>query len=154
MKKVNYALLIKELTALLEGENDFIANAANVSAFVMENISGLNWVGFYFLKDNELVLGPFQGKIACTRIQIGRGVCGTAFQDQKTYNVPDVHTFSDHIACDSASESEVVVPLYIEGVGIGVFDIDSPQKNHFDLELQEFLEGVARTYITASRFVE
>ena len=149
---MNYTLLLKELTALLEGENDPIANSANVSAFVMENVPRLNWVGFYFLKDNELVLGPFQGKVACTRIQIGRGVCGAAFQNQKTYNVPDVHAFSDHIACDSASESEVVVPLYKDGKGIGVFDIDSPEKNRFDKELEDFLVGVAHVYVSSTCF--
>lgn len=148
----NYPLLLKELTALLEGETDMIANAANASAFVMENVPQLNWVGFYFLKDKQLVLGPFQGKVACTRIEIGRGVCGKAFQDAKTQNVPDVHAFRDHIACDSASESEVVVPLFLNGNGIGVFDIDSPLKNRFDKELEAFLEATAKIYMSATQF--
>jgi len=152
MSKLDYRLLLLELAALLEGEADPIANAANVSAFVMENIPQLNWVGFYFLKDKQLVLGPFQGKAACTRIELGRGVCGKAYQEQKTQNVPDVHAFQDHIACDSASESEVVVPLFADSKGIGVFDIDSPIKNRFDKELELFLEGVARTYLSATRF--
>ncbi|MEZ4815915.1 MAG: GAF domain-containing protein [Bdellovibrionota bacterium] len=153
MKTVSdYQLLLKELSALLEGERDLIANAANVGAFVMENITQLNWVGFYFYKNNELVVGPFQGKVACTRIAIGRGVCGRAFKDNKVYNVPDVHAVSDHIACDTASESELVVPLYLNSVGIGVFDIDSPIKNRFDKDLQDFLEGVANVFISATHF--
>jgi GAF domain-containing protein len=152
MSTPDYKLLLKELSALIEGENDFIANAANLSAFVMENIPRLNWVGFYFLKNNELVLGPFQGKAACTRIALGRGVCGSAFSDKKTYNVPDVHAFKDHIACDMASESEVVVPLYKGDLPVGVFDIDSPEKNRFDLELQKFLEDLAKVYLSTSQF--
>lgn len=152
MSNPDYNLLLKELSALIEGENDFIANAANLSAFVMENIPRLNWVGFYFLKNNELVLGPFQGKAACTRIALGRGVCGSAFKDNKTYNVPDVHAFKDHIACDTASESEVVVPLYKDVHPVGVFDIDSPEKNRFDLALQKFLEDLAKVYLRTSQF--
>lgn len=148
----DYKSLLKQLAALLEGETDIIANAANVSAFVMENIPQLNWVGFYFFKDNQLLLGPFQGKAACTRIELGRGVCGKAYRDQKTQNVPDVHAFQDHIACDSASESEMVVPLFIKDKGIGVFDIDSPLKNRFDKDLELFLEGVANTYVSATHF--
>lgn len=153
MKTVSdYQLLLRELSALLEGERDLIANAANVGAFVMENITQLNWVGFYFYKDNELVVGPFQGKVACTRIAIGRGVCGRAFKENKVHNVGDVHAVSDHIACDTASESELVVPLYVNQVGIGVFDIDSPIKNRFDNDLQHFLEGVANIFMSATHF--
>lgn len=152
MSHPNYNLLLKELEALLEGERDAIANAANVSAFVMENVPALNWVGFYFLKNEQLVLGPFQGKAACTRIELGRGVCGASFRDQKTFNVADVHSFADHIACDTASQSELVVPLTSNGNSIGVFDIDSPLKNRFDADLQKFLEGVAEIYIKSTNF--
>ena len=130
--------LLSELKAILENENDLIANAANVSAFLYENIPNLNWVGFYFLKGDELVLGPFQGKIACTRIKLGRGVCGTAFLEKKILNVPDVHLFEGHIACDSASRSELVVPLYKGSLGIGVLDVDSPILNRFDFQLEVF----------------
>ncbi len=130
--------LLSELKAILENENDLIANAANMSAFLFENIPNLNWVGFYFLKGDELVLGPFQGKIACTRIKLGSGVCGTAFVEKKILNVPDVHLFAGHIACDSASRSELVVPLYKGRLGIGVLDVDSPILNRFDFQLEVF----------------
>lgn len=132
--------LLRELKALLEDETDMIANAANMSALIYQSIPNLNWVGFYFLKGNELVLGPFQGKVACTRIMLGKGVCGTAFTEKKILNVPDVHLFEGHIACDSASRSELVVPLYRGELGIGVLDIDSPLLNRFD----SHLEGVLR----------
>lgn len=132
--------LLRELKALLEDETDMIANAANMSALIYQSIPNLNWVGFYFLKGNELVLGPFQGKVACTRIMLGKGVCGTAFKEKKILNVPDVHLFEGHIACDSASRSELVVPLYKGELGIGVLDIDSPLLNRFD----SYLEGVLR----------
>jgi L-methionine (R)-S-oxide reductase len=132
--------LLRELKALLEDETDMIANAANMSALIYQNIPNLNWVGFYFLNGNELVLGPFQGKVACTRIMLGKGVCGTAFKEKKVFNVPDVHLFEGHIACDSASRSELVVPLYKGSLGIGVLDVDSPLVNRFD----SYLEGVLR----------
>jgi L-methionine (R)-S-oxide reductase len=132
--------LLRELKALLEDETDMIANAANMSALIYQSIPNLNWVGFYFLKGNELVLGPFQGKVACTRMMLGKGVCGTAFTEKKILNVPDVHLFDGHIACDSASRSELVVPLYKGDLGIGVLDIDSPLLNRFN----SYLEGVLR----------
>ncbi len=158
MPKPDYALLLTELQALLSVENDPIANAANVSAFVYENIPELNWVGFYFLKifqnDKQLVVGPFQGKPACTRIGMGRGVCGKAFNDRIILNVPDVHAFSDHIVCDNNSASELVVPLFKNDQGIGVFDIDSPIKNRFDQSLEMFLESVAEIYLAATDFSE
>jgi GAF domain-containing protein len=140
--------LLSELNSILENENDLIANAANVSAFLYENIPSLNWVGFYFLKGNELVLGPFQGKIACTRIKLGRGVCGTAFLEKKILNVPDVHLFEGHIACDSVSRSELVIPLYKGEKGIGVLDLDSPLFNRFDSGLETVLREVSRLFLS------
>jgi L-methionine (R)-S-oxide reductase len=139
--------LLSELKAILENENDLIANAANMSAFLFENIPNLNWVGFYFLKGDELVLGPFQGKIACTRIKLGKGVCGTAFLEKKLLNVPDVHSFEGHIACDSASRSELVIPLYKGDEGIGVLDVDSPLLDRFDAHLEGFLREASLLFL-------
>ena len=119
-----YPLLTAQLEALLSGERDFIANAAQFSAFVYHELEGLNWAGFYLVKDDELVLGPFQGKVACVRIAFGRGVCGAAAASRQTQRVEDVHAFPGHIACDSASNSELVVPLIKEGRLIGVLDLD------------------------------
>lgn len=141
-KTNDYALLLKQADALLEDETDLIANCANLSALVFHNISDLNWVGFYFLKDSELVLGPFQGLSACTRIKMGKGVCGTSAQEKKVMNIEDVHRFAGHIACDSASNSECVVPIVIHQNLIGVFDVDSPLHNRFDQEFQSFLEAI------------
>jgi GAF domain-containing protein len=139
--------LLSELKALLEDETDVIANAANMSAFLYENIPNLNWVGFYFLKGDELVLGPFQGKIACTRIKLGKGVCGTAFLEKKLLNVPDVHSFEGHIACDSASRSELVIPLYKGDEGIGVLDVDSPLLDRFDAHLEGFFREASLLFL-------
>lgn len=139
--------LLRELKSVLEDERDIIANAANMSAFIYQNIPNLNWVGFYFLKGNELVLGPFQGKVACTRIKLGKGVCGTAFLEKKLLNIPDVHLFEGHIACDSASRSELVVPLYKGDVGVGVLDIDSPILNRFDTQLVGVLRESGRLFL-------
>ena len=129
-----YPLLSAQLQALLSGERDFIANAAQFSAFLFHELPDLNWAGFYLVKDGELVLGPFQGKVACVRIAFGRGVCGTAAATRQTQVVPDVHAFAGHIACDSASASEIVVPLIRDGELIGVLDIDSPKHARFDAE--------------------
>ena len=155
----DYSSLSRELNSLLESENDYVANAANVSAFVMDQIPDLNWVGFYFLRPNgldsaELVLGPFQGKLACTRIALDRGVCGQAFRTKQIMNVPDVHAFPGHIACDLASASECVVPLVYESIGLGVFDVDSPSRNRFDDNLQSFLTKCAQIYLEKSQFTE
>src|SRR6266481_811505 len=125
-KAETYRLLVAELTGLLSGETDFIANAANCAALVYHGLPDLNWAGFYFAKGSELVLGPFQGKPACVRIALGRGVCGHAAETRTSIIVPDVHAFDDHIVCDSASNSELVVPLLREGSLLGVFDLDSP----------------------------
>ena len=120
------------LKGIVEGERDLIANTANFSALIFNTMPDLNWAGFYFYKEDELVLGPFQGKPACIRIKKGRGVCGTALATETTQLVPDVHAFPGHIACDAASRSELVVPVFAKGQVIGVFDLDSPLPNRFD----------------------
>ncbi|MCH2189371.1 MAG: GAF domain-containing protein [Gammaproteobacteria bacterium] len=142
----SYQLLLKQAQALISGESDPIANAANLASLVYNNLDNVNWVGFYFLRGDELVLGPFSGQPACTRIPIGKGVCGTAFAEQKTQLVADVHQFPGHIACDAASESEVVVPFKSKSVS-GVFDIDSPVLNRFTCEEVELLEAVCELYL-------
>jgi len=129
--------------ALTDGETDVIANLANVSALIYDVIDDLNWAGFYILKDGELVLGPFQGKPACVRIKIGKGVCGTAVKNDKTLVVSDVHKFAGHIACDSASRSEIVVPLHKDGAIFGVLDVDSPIVDRFE-NIAELIEATAR----------
>lgn len=131
-KKSFYEMLLKQLTALLEGEIDKIANLANASALLNQVLEDINWVGFYLLKGDELVLGPFQGKVACVRIKTGRGVCGKAVLEDKTQLVADVHAFPGHIACDSASNSEMVIPIHKGTEVVGVLDIDSPIKGRFD----------------------
>lgn len=139
-KEENYQLVIKQLQALIEDESDQIANLANASALLNQFLDQINWVGFYLTKEDELVLGPFQGLPACVRIKFGRGVCGTAAQNKQTERVPDVHLFPGHIACDSASQSEIVVPMIKDGQVIGVLDIDSPIKERFDEVDQKCLE--------------
>src|SRR6185503_15420755 len=126
-----YSDLLGQARALLHGERDFTANAANLAALIFHTLPDLNWAGFYWMKGGELVLGPFQGKPACVRIAIGKGVCGTAARDRKSIVVPDVDAFPGHIACDSASRSEVVVPVVAGGKVIGVLDLDSPLKGRF-----------------------
>ena len=127
-----YANLQLQLRSLLEGERDFIANAANFSSLLYHSLPELNWAGLYLLKDDELVLGPFQGQPACVRIAIGKGVCGTAAQQRQSIMVDNVHDFPGHIACDSASNSEIVVPLIANDRLIGVLDLDSPSFSRFD----------------------
>ena len=145
-----YALMNAQLQALLSGERDFIANAAQFSAFVYHELEGLNWAGFYLVKDDELVLGPFQGKVACVRIAFGRGVCGAAAASRQTQRVEDVHAFAGHIACDSASNSELVVPLIKDGRLIGVLDLDSPRVGRFSEADQRGIEGLAEVLLRAS----
>ena len=135
-----YTLLSKQLDALLTGETDQIANLSNASALLNTFLSDINWVGFYVMKDGELVLGPFQGLPACVRIPVGRGVCGTAAAKKETMVVEDVHAFPGHIACDAASNSEIVIPLIKNGEVMGVLDIDSPIKNRFSPEDKSGLE--------------
>ena len=128
----DYAHLAEELAGLLSGESDFVANAANTTALIFDALPDLNWAGFYFLKNGELVVGPFQGKPACVRIALGKGVCGTAALERRTIVVPDVHAFPGHIACDAASQSEVVIPLIAGGELLGVLDLDSPSVGRFN----------------------
>ncbi len=129
-----YDSLQSQLKSLLEGERDFIANAANLSSLLFHTLPDVNWVGFYLLKENQLVLGPFQGKPACVRIEVGKGVCGSAAQLEQTLVVENVHEFPGHIACDSASNSEIVIPLMDEERLMGVLDLDSPSLSRFDEE--------------------
>lgn len=139
-----HAALLQTLDALLVGERDLIANLANASALLMGVLPNLNWAGFYLLKDSGLVVGPFQGKPACVRIALGRGVCGTAAAERRTVLVDDVHAFPGHIACDSASRSELVVPLLTEdGRLVGVMDLDSPLLSRFDSTDATALESFA-----------
>lgn len=130
-KEEKYNSIIPQIKALLEGEKDLIANLANVCAALKEQFNWF-WVGFYLLKDDELVLGPFQGPVACTRIKKGKGVCGASWQQEQTLIVPNVDEFPGHIACASASKSEIVLPLYIDGDIAGVLDVDSEYLSHFD----------------------
>ncbi|WP_414475826.1 GAF domain-containing protein [Microvirga sp. M2] len=149
-KRDLYASLAQQLAALLEGEPDAIANAANMSALIYQLLPDLNWSGFYFMRGPELVLGPFQGKVACVRIAVGRGVCGTAVERRASVVVPDVDAFPGHIACDGASRSELVVPLIKNGQVFGVLDLDSPHPNRFDEEDREGCERLVRIYLEAS----
>jgi len=142
-----YQLVTNQLSSLLEGESNVIANLSNTSALLHQFLTEINWVGFYLLESEELVLGPFQGLPACVRIPIGRGVCGTAAQQRKTIRVDDVHLFPGHIACDAASQSEMVIPLIKNDKLIGVLDIDSPIKNRFNELDQEYLEQFVQTLV-------
>jgi len=135
-----YQLLAKQATSLIEGENDLIANLANISALLNMNLDNINWVGFYLLNDEQLILGPFQGNVACVRIALGKGVCGKAFSTNTIQRIADVHQFEGHIACDAASQSEIVLPINVNGKTIGVLDIDSPITERFN-EIDE--QGLA-----------
>lgn len=148
-KPSQYAQLATQAQALLAGERDRIANAANLSALVYRALPDLNWVGFYFYDGRELVVGPFQGLPACVRIALDKGVCGAAARTRETQRVDDVHAFPGHIACDAASRSELVVPLVRDGALIGVFDVDSPLPSRFDVEDQVGLERIAALYLDA-----
>ena len=145
-----YEELAGQARALLQGERDRTANAANLASLIFHSLPELNWAGFYWLKGRELVLGPFQGKPACVRIQMGRGVCGTAARERHTILVPDVNAFPGHIACDSASASEIVVPLVKDGRLIGVLDLDSPQPRRFEEADATGLEALARIFLEAT----
>ena len=149
-KPEQYAQLLQQAQALLHGERDRVANAANLSALVYHALPDLNWAGFYFFDGTELVVGPFQGLPACVRIPLDKGVCGTAARTRQTQRIEDVHAFPGHIACDSASNSELVVPLVTaDGALLGVFDLDSPLPARFSVEDQEGLEAIARAYLDA-----
>ena len=141
--------LFDEARALLEGESDRIANAANLSALLFMALEDINWAGFYFAGDDGLVVGPFQGKPACVRIPMGRGVCGKAAASREVIRVEDVHEFDDHIACDVASQSEIVLPLVKNGELIGVLDIDSPSRGRFSAADEALLRQVADVYINS-----
>jgi GAF domain-containing protein len=142
-----YAQLLAQARALVAGEPDRIANAANLSALVYHSLPRLNWVGFYFFDGTELVVGPFQGLPACVRIPLGKGVCGTAATTRTTQRIADVDAFPGHIACDSASRSELVVPLYKSGQLIGVLDVDSPERDRFDADDQAGMEAIAQCFL-------
>lgn len=142
-----YELLVAQLEALLADERDFVANAAQFSAFLFHELGDLNWAGFYLNKGEQLVLGPFQGKVACVRIPFGRGVCGVAASSRQTQRVEDVHAFPGHIACDSASNSELVVPLVKDGRLIGVLDLDSPSTARFSPDDQAGVERLVAIFL-------
>ncbi|UNK43857.1 GAF domain-containing protein [Luteimonas sp. S4-F44] len=150
-KADQYAALAAQARALLHGESDPIANAANLSALVYHALPHLNWVGFYFYDGTELVVGPFQGLPACVRIPLDKGVCGAAARTRQTQRIDDVHAFPGHIACDAASRSEVVVPLVAGDRLIGVFDLDSPLPARFDADDQAGLEALAQLYVEHAR---
>ena len=145
-----YTLLTAQLESLLADERDFIANASQFSAFLFHQLDDLNWAGFYLNRNEELVLGPFQGQIACVRIPFGRGVCGAAAATRQTQRVDDVHAFPGHIACDSASNSELVVPLIKDGRLIGVLDLDSPRIGRFTEQDQVGIEALAAIFLRLS----
>ncbi|GAC1389039.1 MAG: GAF domain-containing protein [Vulcanimicrobiaceae bacterium] len=143
----DYNLLEMQVSALLTGERNFIANAANLAAFLYQELPEINWAGFYFLEDAGLVLGPFCGKPASARLAPGRGVCGAAVREQKTITVDDVQAFEDHIVCDSASRSEIVVPLFKADMLFGVLDLDSPAHGRFSPQDKDGLERIVQSFL-------
>ena len=145
-----YADLVAQARALFEGERDQTANAANLAALIFDALPDLNWAGFYWMKDGVLVLGPFQGKPACVRIAIGKGVCGTAARERRTLIVPNVNEFPGHIACDAASQSEIVVPVMRGNRVLGVLDVDSPKLARFDAEDAGALEALVSLFVQAT----
>ncbi|WP_024872911.1 GAF domain-containing protein [Tolumonas lignilytica] len=140
--------IVQQISGLVHGEPDLIANLSNVSALLNEYLADINWVGFYIMREGELVLGPFQGKVACIRIPVGRGVCGAAAATGTTQRVEDVHAFPGHIACDSASNSELVVPIIVNDRVVAVLDIDSPKYARFTPEIQQEMEAIADVLAT------
>lgn len=136
--------VVQQVSGLVSGEPDLIANLSNVSALLNQYLSDINWVGFYIMRDGELVLGPFQGKVACIRIPVGRGVCGAAAATRETQRIDDVHAFPGHIACDGASNSELVVPIIVNDKVVAVLDIDSPEHGRFTVEVQQEMEAVVK----------
>jgi GAF domain-containing protein len=145
-----FAELRQQLEGLVQGERDALPNCANAAALLYHTLPDINWAGFYFLRHGELVLGPFQGNAACVRIELGKGVCGTAAQRRETLIVPDVHAFPGHIACDAASRSEIVVPLIRSGRVLGVLDLDSPIESRFDRDDANGLEALAGKLLQGS----
>ena len=148
----DYKILSEQLKALAEDEPNFIPVLSNSSALINENLDDLNWAGFYLMDNGSLLLGPFQGKVACIRIALGKGVCGTAAEMDETLVVPNVHEFPGHIACDCASNSEIVVPIHKDGKVIGVLDIDSPSLNRFNEEDKAGLEEFVKTLEAVTQF--
>lgn len=143
----NYQLLLKQAQALVEGENDWVANTANISALLFSSLNNVNFAGVYRYENQELILGPFQGKPACVHIQIGKGVCGTAAKEKQTQIVKNVHEFAGHITCDSDSQSEIVVPIFkTDGALWGVFDFDSTKLANFDDLDQKYLEEISKVF--------
>lgn len=151
-KKSVWEEILKQLAGILSGEQDWLANLSNSLAILYNNLEEINWAGFYLYRDGELILGPFQGKPACIRIGVGKGVCGSALRDRKTYLVPDVNKFAGHIACDTASRSEIVVPVLKNDSLIGILDIDSPIKERFDSIDQEFLKSFVDILVNNTEF--
>ncbi|AIF98980.1 GAF domain-containing protein [Alteromonas australica] len=151
MKEEHYTQLVSQAKSLVSGEHDLIANMANVSALLFNQLEDVNWAGFYFHKESQLVLGPFQGQPACIRIPIGKGVCGTAAETRTIQRIDDVHAFSGHIACDAASNSEIVIPLIVNDELIGVLDIDSPKFGRFDADDEAGLKQIADILIESQR---
>src|SRR5580698_3425260 len=150
-KAANYREIAMQLSGLFSGERDGLANAANTCALFYQLLPDVNWVGYYFAQGQELVLGPFQGKIACVRIALGRGVCGTAAQRREILVVPDVHEFPGHIACDAASRSEIVLPLVQNNELVGVLDLDSPSRARFDDQDRRGLDAAVNVLLDSSR---
>lgn len=148
----DYTIMCEQLKALASDEPDFIPVLSNASALIMENLKDLNWAGFYLMNKGSLLLGPFQGKVACIRIPVGKGVCGTAVEKNMTQRIADVHAFPGHIACDSASNSEIVIPIHKNGEVIAVLDIDSPLTDRFTEKDQEGLEKFVQVLETATDF--
>ncbi len=146
-REKSYEIVLQQLKALIEDEKDITANLANASALLNQFLHDINWVGFYLWKEDELVLGPFQGLPACIRIPSGKGVCGTAIAEEKTMLVANVHEFPGHIACDPKSQSEIVIPMIVQGANFGVLDIDSPKLNRFDVTDQRYLEQFVEVLI-------
>jgi len=151
LKEEHYTQLVSQAKSLVSGEHDLIANMANVSALLFNQLEDVNWAGFYFHKESQLVLGPFQGQPACIRIPIGKGVCGTAAETRTIQRIDDVHAFSGHIACDAASNSEIVIPLIVNDELIGVLDIDSPKFGRFDADDEAGLKQIADILIESQR---
>lgn len=149
-REQNYKALYDSMKALIDGEDDWTANMANVSALLYHHLENVNWVGFYLIREGELVLGPFQGKPACIRIEIGSGVCGTVVQKRKSNVVEDVHKFDGHIACDPESNSEIVIPIFDDDEVIGLLDIDSPIKGNFDELDKKYLEKMTERLVKVS----
>ncbi|RAU39407.1 GAF domain-containing protein [Pseudomonas sp. RIT411] len=146
-----YAMLAAQVEALLAGERNLVANAAQLSAFIYQEVPDLNWAGFYFVEgEDQLLLGPFQGKVACMRIPFNKGVCGAAARERRTQRVDDVHAFPGHIACDAASRSELVVPLVQGGRLIGVLDLDSPHPARFSAADQAGIEALVEAFLAAT----